>query len=131
MIAQKACLLETQKTAVFTKKNRLLLPRQFQHVFKNGKRLKGSFFVFVFCHNEEKAARLGLAIAKRVIGRAFARNKVKRMIRESFRQHQALLNGMDVVVMVKGDIHKESRAALFEELSKKWPLIAKYHKKSY
>lgn len=43
--------------------------------------------------------RLGMVVAKRVLKRAVARNRAKRMIRESFRQ-TANLPAMDVVVRV-------------------------------
>ncbi len=129
MIATKP-LSEVKKTAVFTKENRLLLPAQFQQVFKQGTWIKGSFFVFVFCENNSAHARLGLAIAKRHIPHAVSRNQIKRIIRESFRHQTPLLSGKDVVVMVKGKIQKESRGELHEELSAKWQLIAKYRKKS-
>jgi ribonuclease P protein component len=124
-------LTEVKKTAVFTKEHRLLLPSQFQQVFKQGTWIKGSFFVFVFFENESTYARLGLAIAKRHIPLAVSRNQIKRIIRESFRLQQSLLSGKDVVVMVKGKIQKESRAALHEELSTRWQLIANYRRKSY
>jgi ribonuclease P protein component len=48
-------------------------------------------------------ARLGIVVAKRNVKSAVARNKVKRLIRESFRKQQEQLSGLDVVVVVKKD----------------------------
>lgn len=62
-------------------------------------------------------ARLGLVVAKRNVKLAVARNKLKRLIRESFRRQQVQLNGLDVVVVVKKDFgllpHEKNKAPDF------------------
>lgn len=50
---------------------------------------------------DQEQARLGIVVAKRYVKLAVARNKLKRLIRESFRQQQQVLSGLDVVVIVK------------------------------
>ena len=45
-----------------------------------------------------RAPRLGLAVAVRVAGGAVGRNRLRRMIRESFRLDQRELPAVDVVV---------------------------------
>lgn len=45
--------------------------------------------------------RLGLAVARRHVRCAVHRNRLKRLIRESFRRHQHELGGMDLVVIVR------------------------------
>jgi len=51
------------------------------------------------------AARLGLAVAKKCAKRAVDRNRLKRLARESFRQHKQSLAGFDIVRQ-----HKQSLA---------------------
>jgi ribonuclease P protein component len=46
-------------------------------------------------------ARLGLAIAKKQVRRAVDRNRIKRIVRETFRRHRARLPGVDLVVMAR------------------------------
>ena len=48
--------------------------------------------------------RLGLAIAKRLMQRAVDRNRVKRLVRESFRLHQSRLPSRDYVVFARQDM---------------------------
>ncbi len=48
--------------------------------------------------NSQGHARLGLAISKKVLARAVARNQVKRIVRDSFRRHAAELPAYDIVV---------------------------------
>jgi ribonuclease P protein component len=45
--------------------------------------------------------RLGLIVPKKIIATAVGRNRVKRLIRESFRLHQTELVGLDVVARIK------------------------------
>ena len=45
--------------------------------------------------------RLGLIVPKKIIATAIARNRIKRLIRESFRLHQHELIGLDVVARIK------------------------------
>ncbi len=46
-------------------------------------------------------ARLGLIIPKKIVATAVGRNRVKRLLREGFRLHQAELAGLDVVARLK------------------------------
>ena len=46
-------------------------------------------------------ARLGLAISKKQVRRAVDRSRLKRLVREAFRLHQARLAGLDLVVMAR------------------------------
>jgi ribonuclease P protein component len=65
-------------------------------------------------------ARLGLAVPRKQIRKAVERNRVKRLIRESFRQHQALLEGLDVVVVVRASLAEKSAERVFRCLDKHW-----------
>ncbi len=51
--------------------------------------------------NELGGARLGLAISKRVSKRAVERNRIKRLVRESFRRVRGQLPPVDLMVMAR------------------------------
>jgi len=51
--------------------------------------------------NELGHARLGLAISKRVSKRAVERNRIKRLLRESFRRVRHQLPAVDLMVMAR------------------------------
>lgn len=64
--------------------------------------------------------RLGLAIARSKIPRASGRNRVKRIIRESFRRHQQELKGLDLVVLARTNLTHIDNQALFQSLATHW-----------
>jgi len=66
-----------------------------------------------------------MAVPKRQLKRAVDRNRMKRLIRESFRQHQAQLRGLDVVVLVRHGILQMNNEAVFRALDKHWNLLGK------
>ncbi len=63
-------------------------------------------------------ARLGLAVAKKVSLKAHERNRLKRLIRESFRQNQAILKGLDLVVVPRRDAVDGSNVLFSEAVNK-------------
>jgi len=75
----------------------------------------------VLCRaNEDDEARLGLAIAKKHCRLATDRNRIKRVIRESFRRHKAALAGLDIVVLNRPAAAQTDNEQLFKCLEKHW-----------
>ena len=74
--------------------------------------------------NGREVARLGLAVPKRHIRRAVARNRIKRIVRESFRHHQALLCGLDIVVLARSGASGRTNRELHARLEQTWRKLA-------
>ena len=105
----------------FPRNVRLLSSRDFQAVFRdNSSRLSDQNWTLLARQNTFDYARLGMAISKRVLNRAVDRNRIKRIVRESFRGHQIDLCGLDVVVMCKGDVKQMGNMELFDSLNGLW-----------
>lgn len=83
----------------FPKSLRLLSPTEFQFVFAQAQKFANRHWTFIVRANELSYPRLGLAIAKKQLPRAVWRNRVKRIARETFRQHKNQLCGYDMVVL--------------------------------
>ncbi|WNL46251.1 ribonuclease P protein component [Dyella sp. BiH032] len=64
-------------------------------------RLGGRCFSVRYRENGLDHARLGLAISKRVSKRAVERNRIKRLVRESFRRIRAQLPAVDLLIMAR------------------------------
>jgi len=105
--------------AAFPRKARLKTPGQFQQVFREGEKRVGRFFVVFARSNGRDHARLGIAVGRRV-GKAVLRNRLKRLIRESFRVFQSRLIGKDVVVIARGGSACGDRNRLREDLGTLW-----------
>ncbi len=65
---------------------------------KQGTRRSMAGFVFFYASREEGPARLGILISRRHASRSSDRNKIKRCIREAFRQEHEHLAPIDVLV---------------------------------
>jgi ribonuclease P protein component len=105
---------------------RLLTGRDFQVVFKGTEgRSSDQSLTVLAKKNEHNQARLGLAISKRFIKTAVGRNRVKRLVRDSFRRHQSLLAGLDIVVINRIGAHTTSNQALTKALEAHWRRVAK------
>ena len=84
----------------FARASRLLRKKQFDEVLRAASVRAGRGPLRLSArYNELEMARLGLIVGKRMLPRAVDRNRAKRMIRESFRQADAL-PAMDIVVRV-------------------------------
>lgn len=65
-------------------------------------------------------ARLGITVAKRVAPLAVQRNRIKRIVRESFRRARAGLPVGDYLVQAKPEVARVSASALREALASLW-----------
>jgi ribonuclease P protein component len=90
---------------------RLRHPHEFQHVFRHGKKLVTPTFILHLLPTSASCSRLGMAVSKRV-GKAVVRNRVKRLIRELFRQHKGMFQPTCDVVFVAR--HRAAEASLEE-----------------
>src|SRR6201987_5884513 len=63
----------------------------FDAAYARGRRMSDGFFSVTARVNEAGVPRLGLAVAVKVAGSGVARNRLRRIIRESFRLHQRAL----------------------------------------
>lgn len=87
-------------SAEFTAAHRLLRKDGFDRVL-HAENLADKCFKIFFARNANNNARLGIVASKRMLPHATDRNRVKRIIRETFRQHRIKTLSIDLVVMVR------------------------------
>jgi ribonuclease P protein component len=84
----------------FTRRQRLLKAKEFAAVFSARRILRSRSYLVMSCPNELGHARLGMVVGKRQFKRAVDRNRMRRIIRETFRLYSPNLPVLDVVVKV-------------------------------
>jgi ribonuclease P protein component len=91
----------SETSSSFPKQARLLKGSEFKRVFDDPLKQFGPG-VLVFARvNDLGRARLGLAISKKCAKSAVQRNRIKRLVRESFRRLRLELPGADFVVLCR------------------------------
>ena len=115
-----------------TAPKRLTLPAQkrirrksdFDATYAKGRRFGNGFFGVTAAPNETGVPRIGLAVAIRIAGGGVQRNRIRRIIRESFRLHQHGLPAVDLIVSVRDRARSATGAELRESLSALWKSVA-------
>jgi len=104
----------------FPKRARLLTRRDFDRVFAQPSRSADDCFTVLARPNDGDGPRLGLAIARKHARAAVARNRIKRLVRESFRHHRDVLGPLDLVVMGRQGVDRRDNAELRASLDRHW-----------
>jgi ribonuclease P protein component len=104
----------------FPRAARLLKADQFRRVFQRARRVQDRSFTILARSNGGQPARLGLAISRKQLRRAVDRNRIKRLVRESFRQRRTSLQGLDLVVMARRDAASLGNGDLAASLERLW-----------
>jgi ribonuclease P protein component len=110
----------------FTKSLRLLCAADFKPVFDDAPfRASHQHFLILARLNQQAQPRLGLVMAKKHMKLAVERNRMKRLIRESFRLNQQDFSGLDVVVLSRKGMDSLSNSDFTQQLNQQWQRIFK------
>jgi ribonuclease P protein component len=110
----------------FGREKRLLTSRHFKAVFDSptGK-VPGKHVLLLARDNLLDHPRLGLVIGKKAVKLSVERNRLKRLIRESFRHHQESLVGWDIVVIARKGLGDLENPELRQQFEKLWRRLAR------
>jgi len=110
-----------------TKADKLLRRAEFVALAQLGKKIQNRYFIAYFAKAKTDRSRLGITITKKV-GHAATRNRIKRIIREHFRQNrQRLKEFWDINLIVKRQANTISNKTIVLSLDNLFKRIAAYH----
>lgn len=85
---------------------------QFQFVYKYGRSYANKYLVMYVKENGAGKNRIGISVSKKV-GNSVVRHRVTRLLRESYRLHEAVFNsGLDIVIVAR----RGAASAGYEEI---------------
>lgn len=103
-----------------SKSRRLRSGVDLREITRQGRRIRDSLFSVHSRANNLGHPRLGLTVSRRVSKKAVIRNRIKRCVRESFRQTQSKLDGLDIVVVAQPTTGNTDFAVLRASLQRHW-----------
>ncbi|MES2819320.1 MAG: ribonuclease P protein component [Pseudomonadota bacterium] len=110
----------------FGREKRLLTPRQFTAVFDSPSgKVPGKSVLLLARDNDLEHPRLGLVIGKKSVKLSVERNRIKRVIRETFRLNQDALIGWDIVVVARKGLGDVQNPELIQQFGKLWKRLAR------
>ena len=112
-------------------RGRLTLPPQrrlrrksdFEAAYARGRRFGNGFFAVTAYSNDIGWPRVGLAVAARTAGGSVERNRIRRIIRESFRLHQHEIPALDLVVSIRPRARDAAGSELHASLAALWKKV--------
>lgn len=109
----------------FGRELRLLTPGDFKAVFSNPARAASPQLTLLAIPNGLQHPRIGLTLAKKNVRKACQRNRIKRVVRDSFRCHQHDLPHVDIVVIGKKGLDDLDNEALHQLVQKLWRKLSR------
>ncbi len=94
----------------FGRKRRLADKASFAGVLSSRQRVAGGRVALQVAANKGAQGRLGIAVAKRHVRRSVDRNRLKRMMREAFRNHPIKYLDVDLFISVRVRVASSKRS---------------------
>ncbi len=97
---------------------------EFLKLSQHGRKIRTSYFIAAVSRGTEKNNRIGITVSKKV-GKAVARNRIKRLVREYFRHRKDVLSGTnDISIIARKGLATLSNKQIYEKLNKLFEKIA-------
>lgn len=104
----------------FPREVRLTQKSEYQHVFANATAVRDRHFTVLVCETSLDSPRLGMVVAKKKAKRAVDRHRIKRIVRESFRNARVSLPVVDMIVLAQASAASANSDQLSESLDRIW-----------
>ena len=111
----------------FSRQRRLLTAEDYRRVFDKVEfKISDQHLLILARPSQTPYSRLGLVIAKKHVKRAIDRNRIRRILRESFRTLEPPLKPpADIVVLARKGLGELNKSVLKRLFNKQWRRLAK------
>lgn len=111
----------------FRRAAKLVKPAEFKEVFRKSEASTDALFRILWRIGGHSGSRLGMAVSRKVERRAVGRNRIKRIVRESFRHWRAATSAppCDIVVLPRQAAAEAGNAELRRSLERHWQRIGR------
>jgi len=96
-------------------------------VLRGSRKLRGRFAILHVAPGRPGASRLGVALTRRLVPLSVDRNRVKRLVRDTFRRHMVKHSGLDCVVSLRERFDAAHAEPVFAEIRNLFDQLAKNH----
>lgn len=100
----------------FLKINKIIEKTDFKDTMRSPFVSKRKGLCVFWKENSLEAPRLGVSVAKKNVKKAVERNRIKRVIRETFRNNKSKLSNVDVVALITRAENNKCLASNFEKV---------------
>lgn len=98
--------------------NTLKNNREFQNIYNNGKKCFGYYSLIFFIENNLEYSRFGFVASKK-IGKAFCRNRIKRLFREYIKQNiDKIFKNYDIIIIGKKTFGEKINILKYNDIEK-------------
>ncbi|RUM93200.1 MAG: ribonuclease P protein component [Thiothrix sp.] len=105
------------------KSSRLLTKADFDLVFTDAKSFRDRKYTLLVRKSDQETARIGFILAKKKVRLSVDRNRIRRVVRESFRHWRAELPIVDMIFISQPGLASMPNLKLFPSLDKQWSRI--------
>lgn len=109
----------------YSRRHRFSVQGSFGPVLRDSRKLRGRFAILHVAAGRPGISRLGIALTRRLVPHSVDRNRVKRLVRDTFRRHVAKHAGLDCVVSLRERFDAEKSEPVFAEIRTLFDQLAK------